>query len=288
LSPISGAVPVSFLADGSDQYSINLVVLCTRLDSALEAWKIKTYRAILAAYQARKDAYDSALADAQAKAANMQSSDVNQLQGTNPALNQTIIQNELKKGCIRWLFNGQDFSNWGMWGYNDANNPPVVGTHPAMVANVERAKFIEQCFEWSLMTYTLYPYFWAGRPQWRQLYQLSDPDPLFLNFLQSGMARALVSVRPGYEKAAMHFLATGEIWNGGDRPGPNSPIYVSIVDELKQPVGTRVGEPWEIRVPSTLTVLQEHSGAIAGKGLPCDCEPEKALGLTDPVVLTGK
>ena len=252
----------------------------------MTAWKIKTFNTILAAYQAQKDAYDQALTDAKAQLAAKQAG-LNSIQGTNPALNQNIIQDELKKGCINWLYQGENFGTYAVWRYGDPYNPPHYSTDAGAMADGERTKFIEQCFEWSLMTYNLYGYFWANKGRWRPLYQLSDADPLFQQFLQSGMARVLVSVRPGYEKAAMHFLSTREIWNGGDRPGPGSPIYLSIVDELKQPVGTRVGKPWEIRVPSTLTVLQAESGAIAGKGLPCDCEPDKALGADTPAgVLT--
>lgn len=282
-----GKVPFTYLVLFSDGFICNIEVRCTPLDATVTAWKIKTFNAIMAAYQAQKDAYDQALADAKSQLAARQDG-LNAIQGTNPALNQNIVQDELKKGCINWLFRGQNYGTYAVWRYGDPYNPPHYSTDAGAMADGERAKFIEQCFEWNLMTYNLYGYFWANKGRWRPLYQLNDADPLFQNFLQSGMARVLVSVRPGYEKAAMYFLSTGEIWNGGDRPGPNSPIYLSIVDELKQPVGTRVGEPWEIRVPSTLTVLQAESGAIAGKGLPCDCEPDKALGKDAVSVLTGK
>jgi hypothetical protein len=175
-----------------------------------------------------------------------------------------------------------------VWRSRDEVNPPYYTTDAQAVADGERAKFMEQCFEWELLTYTLYPYYWANQGRWRSLYQLSDTDPQLLAFLQSGMARVLVSVRPGYEQAAMYFLRTGQIWNGGEQPGINSLIYLAIVDELKQPVGVRVGKPWEIRVPTTLTVLQAESGAIDGKGLPCDCEPQAALGTSNVAVLQGQ
>lgn len=275
--PVTGKVPVSFSSSTSRFYLLSIVVKCELLQSAVENWQIKTFNAILEAYQLKKDAYDKAISEARAQMAAAKNS-VNQIQGTNPTINQTIIQNELKKGCINWLFNGQDFSNKNdVVDNRDLANPPKIPTDPATLANLERAKFIEQCFEWSLMTYTFYPYFWAAKPRWRPLYQLTDTDPLFLNFLQSGMARVHVSVRPGYHKAAMHFLSTGEIWNGGDRPGIGSPIYLSIMDELKQPKSTLVGQPWEIRVPTTLTILQAESGVIEGKGLPTGDVPEKAL-----------
>jgi hypothetical protein len=91
-----------------------------------------------------------------------------------------------------------------MWRYGDNVNPPHYSTDAQAAADGERTKFMEQCFEWELLTYTLYPYYWANQGRWRPLYQLSDADPQLLEFLQSGMARVLVSVRPGYEQAAMY------------------------------------------------------------------------------------
>ena len=36
--------------------------------------------------------------------------------------------------------------------------------------------------------------------------------------MQAGMARELVTVKPGFEAAIMHYMTTGQIWNGGQLP----------------------------------------------------------------------
>lgn len=277
LSPVTGKVAISYGVSFSERFIANIALTCTRMAATLDAWRIKTFQAIIEAYQNQKEAYDQAVADAQAGVA--------QVNAANPALNQKLIQNELKKGCLNWLFQGQQFGTYAVWRYGDDVNPPHYSTDAQAAADGERTKFMEQCFEWELLTYTLYPYYWANQGRWRPLYQLSDADSQLLEFLQSGMARVLVSVRPGYEQAAMYFLRTGKVWSGGEQPGIDSLIYRAIVDELKQPVGVRVGQPWEIRVPTTLTVLQAESGAIDGKGLPCDCEPASALGVDTMALL---
>jgi hypothetical protein len=93
-----------------------------------------------------------------------------------------------------------------------------------------------------------------------------ESDPLFMNFLQAGAARILVPVRPGYEKAMLHYLNTGgEIWNGEDVPAPDDPLYVSIIDEIKEADGSfeggiDEGEPWLSKVPTSLVYL-EHQGS---------------------------
>jgi hypothetical protein len=137
-------------------------------------------------------------------------------------------------------------------------------------------QFIEQAFEWKLITYLFYPYFWGRKCNWKKIYQLEDVDPLFLGFLQAGYARVVVPVRLGYESAILRFLADGAIWNGGAAPGVDSEMYVSLENEMKEPVGEVDPniEPWPVRVPTTLVALQCESGCIPGSGLPCPCEEE--------------
>jgi hypothetical protein len=85
-------------------------------------------------------------------------------------------------------------------------------------------------------------------------------DPIFTNFLQAGAARVVVPAHPAYTKAVLHFLSTGEIWNGDDVPVVGDPLYISIVDELMQ--GSGFGESsdpiaeWNVRLPTTLTLLK--------------------------------
>jgi len=132
-------------------------------------------------------------------------------------------------------------------------------------------QFVEQCFEWRLMTYIFFPYFWGRKCNWQKIYQLDDIDPIFLSFLQAGFARVVVPVAPGYEHAALRFLADSTLWVGGGIPGVDDPLYRSVVNEMLEEVGDVDDsiEPWKIRVPTTLTVLQCDSGCVPGNGLPC-------------------
>ena len=40
------------------------------------------------------------------------------------------------------------------------------------------AKFMEQAFEWSIMDYTFYPYYWGDRKNWQNMYLSQSTDPL--------------------------------------------------------------------------------------------------------------
>ena len=126
--------------------------------------------------------------------------------------------------------------------------------------------FFEQAFEWNQMTYLFYDYYWARKREWVNVLKRKDNGPLFEKFLQAGAARVLLPVRPAYTKALLHFLASGgEIWEGEDVPTPNDPLYVSIVDEIKEADGLfeggeDEGEPWISKVPTSLVYLN-HTGS---------------------------
>jgi hypothetical protein len=262
-------VPVCIIGR-TEFYGVTINIECERSFELLEEWKIKTYGAIIAAYENKKAQYEQSLAQARVQRG------VN-IMGTNPLMNRAIEQQELKKQCLNWLYQGTNFSSWALWHYGH-NGEPHWNIDCDAVKAGENAKFMEQCFDWNLMTYKFLPYFYGAKSRWKKLYQLNDTDPQFLNFLQAGMARVLIPVRPGFEKQIMHFLRTGEVWGGELVPAINSQIYRSIVEELKVPIGAVEGKPWEVRIPTTLTVLQGQSGAVEGSGLPCDCDPENGFG----------
>ena len=91
--------------------------------------------------------------------------------------------------------------------------------------------------------------------------------------MQAGMARVFVTVRPGFENAVMHYMATGQIWNGSQAPVVGNELYMGITEELATQEYT-VDETWETVVPTSLTALQRNGVAIDIDGLPCgaDCE----------------
>lgn len=68
--------------------------------------------------------------------------------------------------------------------------------------------------------------------------------------------------KPGFEDAVQFFMTTGKIWNGGEVPVIGDPMYLSIVDELREPQGKPQGNYWITRVPTTLTILQAGSAGL--------------------------
>lgn len=54
----------------------------------------------------------------------------------------------------------------------------------------------------------------------------------------------------------------GELWNGGPLPAISSPLFLPIADEIAeraQKPGDEIpqGDPWKVRVPTTLVKLRQ-------------------------------
>ncbi len=220
--------------------------------------------------------YEAALADAKAVGA--------QIKGSNPGFYRKIENTILRRNCISYMLNQNPealltFGKKRYYTNDNSTTETFENTDIKVDEKLDRyaafVKFMEQAFEWEIMSYYFYPYYWGERKSWADLYQFDDNDPTFRAFMQSGMARVIVTVRPGFEEAVRHFLATGQIWNGGEVPVIDDPLFLSIVDELRSPKATKEGEPWREKIPTSLTILQAGSiGLKVEKALPCNCEPD--------------
>lgn len=254
---VTGRIPIIARIHSGD-YAISVEITCVPTQSATTKWKIETYNKILAAYKQRKREYDQWVASQGVV-----------IQGNNPNINRIIEKTELKKHSIE-IISGQRFEAF------DALKPNVPDygypefSFSAAIAQGTYIQFFEQAFEWEQMTYMFYPYFWARKREWVNILKRDDNDPLFMAFLQAGACRVLVPVRPAYTKAILYYLSSGgEIWNGEDVPSPTDPLYVSIIDEMKEfdglfVGGNQEGEPWINKVPTNLVYLTKLDGTSPG------------------------
>jgi len=175
-----------------------------------KTWQIKTYHAIL-------DAYESLKAEAESKMSEWNPNNP----GLNPTRKNDLIKTELKKGALSKMFR--------------CNNPnPFWITDNYIVGkeydpdcckdslNAEKVRFLETIFDWNNMTYDLYPYFYARhdslKPEadnWGKLLNLTDDDPHFEAFLQASYATVRIPVFRDSEKeiAAINFIINNSIAN---------------------------------------------------------------------------
>ncbi|PTX60508.1 hypothetical protein C8N46_106153 [Kordia periserrulae] len=244
-------------------YAFNLKVECKLLPEAYEAWQLETFNAIIEAYEARLAAYEEKYAAQKTK--NEEKIKI------NPGFFREVERTVLRKNCIAYLLGHENMGLDLLQNRLTASEVVPKYSSPALDEYAAKVKFFEQAFEWNIMSYYFYPFYWAKKDKWTKLYQVRNDDPLFKAFLQSGMARVILTVRPGFEEAVNWYMATGQIWNGGQVPTPSDEEFVSIVEELRNPEGV-VEETWESRVPTSLTVIQAGAIGLNVEGLPCNDE----------------
>lgn len=248
-----GSVSVAYFGHGMRNLAATVEIFCERTPRAYKVWQLKAHAAITQGYLANVQAYESALAEAAAKAGVV-------IAGRNPAWNQRITSTELRKQCLT-MITAQHFDSFGALSLSGEGYPQPHLARAA--AQMPYVRFFEQAFEWEHLVHFFYPYFWGWKPGWSHRMLLDDVDPLFADFLRAGAARVVFPVRPGFEAAVLHYLETGEIWAGGPAPDVTDPLYVPIIKEIQEATGAPgnevpQGEPWLVHLPTTLAKLRPN------------------------------
>ena len=131
---------------------------------------------------------------------------------------------------------------------------------------------MESAFDWQNMTYQFYNYFYANQSRWVKLYNFTDNDPLFANFLKAGYARILVPVMPGREREVLSFTLMG--WNPGTTlPMLSNDAYIKgLLADLAstEPEEQPETESWITKVPTSLICLQPEAPFEQEDA--CDCD----------------
>ncbi len=245
------------LDDGVYALTAAVEIKCKRTDRKEQEWQLGAYTAIMQAYHALKTDYEE-------KRTALEIQEGVKIVGRNSLLNREIEQIELKKNILMMLTHHY-FDDVGAITESQEGYPEVDFDKANQQA--PRIRFLEQAFEWHLMTYLFYPYFWGTKSQWVQkLVQIEDTDPIFEKFLKAGAARVVVPVREGYQDVVLSMLYTNndEPWLGAENVVLSDEKALSLAEELKEQLGANndgepVGDSWEVRVPTDLVMLQENA-----------------------------
>lgn len=264
ISKFTGKLPIGVYFDRYWAGTVNVSIYMQRTPEFYEQWQIETFNTIVKAYELELEKYNAKMDQLKS----MQQEKVR----TNPMFYRQIENTVLRKNCIEYIASHDVLGKNSL--IKDGNIKEIHAKYDELELETYSAKvkFFEQAFEWSLMSYYFYPFYWAEKDNWGDLYNVSESDDAtFRAFLQSGMARVIVTIRPGFEEAVNWYMATGQVWNGGQVPTVDDPMFVSIVEELREPEG-EVEQTWESRVPTSLTIIQAGEiGLEVDKALPC-CE----------------
>jgi hypothetical protein len=253
-------------------------------------------RAVTQTYQAQMATYRNRLAELRTMAVN------ELLQGQSDAFNRQLIARELKRLCLASLTKDFDadaaddvttkmeamgkreekftYRQLKVTELPDAAAPVSVEVefeildktigYPAPELGMSAVKaryiqFLEQAFDWQQMAYLFYPYFWATPMKWIELMSRGDAaDANMSAFLQAGSCKVLLAVTPAYDDAVMHYLATGEPWEGGPAPVIGDPLYIPLYEEIRKQQddldgAVPEGASWKFTVPTSLVYLENSS-----------------------------
>jgi len=280
------------------EFAYNCTIYCKLSNEVITQWQSDVYAELQQAYNQLLAKHEEELAlqqAAQQAEADQQGNENN----SNPGMNRLIEERELKRLCIEMMSKpycydmGKSFSTCKTEKCESEcgeveNVVSEVIQNEALVKYAEFIKFFETAFHWEIFSYIFYPYYYAAKCNWSALLQTKNDDPIFEAFLQSGMAKLLVPVRPQYEKAVMWYIETGEIYTDENLvPEIEDDRYLSLLKELQNQEEVRVEGKWKTRVPSALTIIQAKSTYLEDeKGLPC-CDDETEVFGRDDRLLEG-
>jgi len=293
-SPLFGdvvrpALPITVTANFEGMLTFNVMYAGYRRDETLDAWKAQTYAAVIKGYTTQKQAYDQAVAVAQAQTQATTEEQTFQLREDQY---RSIELTELKRGCIDLLTEGTAAGHTSIDVAEDGTATIVydeaagslLNNWRSPLANGAVAEFFELCFAWDDTTYTFHPYYWAGAERWRSLSQASGLDPVFEMFLRAGSASVVVPVRPGYERSVMLFLKTGRLWAGGYLALFTWQDILEIYGDVERGVQLdppeQMGEAWSIRLPTNMVMLQDDDTLPV---FPVEPTPTAGEPVTEPI-----
>ena len=254
LKNLEGEIPVAAAIWGIGECTITVEIVCVLSDNSWETWQLNTHQAILQASRDRIAEYEQKWATLQAALKILTF-------GQSATRKRQIERTELKKSALAVL-TGQQFDGLNAIEHSAEGYPqPFL---PNMEPVGRYVRFLEEAFEWDQMMYFYYPYFWGRKPYWVDRVLLEDSDDQFGDFLRAGSARVIIPVRRGFEGAVSAFMTNGtvptdeELWQLTTTE--NLPFLAETLGDTGGPdTATPYSPPWEVRLPTTLTIVRKDA-----------------------------
>jgi hypothetical protein len=241
ITPAPTPTPAPTMEPAPDPVRVNVTIKCVPTTSTIDEWRIKTYNALLDAWQAL--CTSSVAVDIPQHTARKRSA----------LAARRVERRELRRGCLELL--QQRCTK--LTGYLD---PAVPTFAQGTLAGPGRVQFIDDMFEWDEMSVQFY------RRDGGAHYPLAIDDdgtdaPPLAAFQAADLARVLVPARPRDALTLLYLLSSGQLWEGGHDTVPVDANDVAIVSALKSAdeaarTGSQcVGQPWEILVPTAMQII---------------------------------
>ncbi len=267
---LTGSVPWGYSGDAGAGFTLNITVSCKPTATKIAEWQMKIFDLIWTKYRRELSDYENSLQMAKIEAGITMS-------GRNPRKNEMLVREELMKMVLgatfpQLYYRGLNSMKFGYKciGVDEKGEPVTVGPpipEPDFMDAKEEAPwvtFMAKLYEFENMTFDFKPYFFGNRAKWCTLRTLVDPDPRMEAAMSAGYVTIDVPVSLGMETAFMHYMATGQIWNGADMPIIGDPLYEALAIEImngQNPGGLPVGDPWTTVLPTSLVMVSDDAPA---------------------------
>lgn len=186
----------------SDESGIimNVEIECSLTKRAYKEWQVKCYNEII-------DAYENIKAETETK---MSSWDPN-LPSIHPLKKVSQVKEEIKKESIRNMLRYNSINICDTYKPGEVYNPDFNRDR----SNGEKAKFLENVFDWNNMTFEFHPYYYSNKSNWAKVLNLKDDDPMFEEFLKASYATVRIPVIRDElaERASLNFIMNNSIAN---------------------------------------------------------------------------
>ncbi len=284
-SPLSGSVEVVATGFKLYTYQLNLNIGLTLRDEVFNDWQQQAFDQLKNAESNLVNEFEQKVNDQEQEVLE----EVEERYTSNPSLNRIVEQRELKRACIELLT--EPFCRPQGVNYichddcNESERPddsctrtfqstnfkiPSIKRNQNLDNYTKQINFFEGAFRWDAMSYIFYPYYWADKCNWVNLFNNKDSDPIFEGFRQAGMAKVVVPVNNEFAEALLLYMKMGDIYLGGDLiPECPNGSTSSLLEDISDFREHKIGEAFESRVPTTLAIVQGKSAYLDDEGLPC-------------------
>lgn len=178
-----------------DHFSGQLIISCVSDPKFFDEWETNSFHALKEAYNDKLEEYNRKLEEQKAQKEAEKAAQEEENENTNPQINRITEQRELKRLSIEMIAHPYCY-DFGKSFYDckeyecDSDCSDNKATIPQINQNKELedfaqfSQFFETVFDWDILSYTLFPYYYNEKCNWPELLQTKNSDPIFQAFLQ--------------------------------------------------------------------------------------------------------
>src|SRR5690606_11381874 len=168
-----GLFPISVATEKITSFAMSVELKCRLIASKYSAWQQEAYNEIMRAYNEQLQAYNDAQAVIENTALAIEAEE-EKTTPRNPLFNSEIIENELKRICIEMITKPFGIQQGKAFYQNAQCDVPQLQLTEELDSYSSTVKFFEQAFDWQILSYHFYPYYWAKKCDWKNLFQIQE------------------------------------------------------------------------------------------------------------------